>query len=128
MIIREFFMMRRIEIMRKDNLMKKFEVKLHGTNFFFNLEGELKKFGFYATKFVEAENPRKAEKIAVILSYQNPNLKGAVLNQDVFRPAINLEEIKEVNFLKFFAKKSRANFTFYPVDEDHIPDELIERI
>jgi hypothetical protein len=121
-------MMRRNEIMRKDNLMKKFEVKLHGTNFYFNLDGELKKFGFYATKFVEAENPQEAKKIAVILSYQNPNLKSAVLNQDVFRPSINLEEIKEVNFLKFFTKKSATDFTFYPVDEDHIPTELIERI
>ena len=108
--------------------MKRFKVKLHGKNFLLNLDGELKKFGFYATKFVEAENPQEAEKIAVILSYQNPNLKGAVLNQDVFRPTINLEAIKEVNFLKFFAKKSTEDFTFYPVDEDYIPAELIERI
>ena len=34
---------------------------------FFNLDGELKKFGFQTTKFVEAKKPQKAEKIAVIL-------------------------------------------------------------
>jgi len=113
---------------RESLLMKKFEVKLHGTNFLFNLDGDLKKFGFYATKFVKAENPRKAEKIAVILSYQNPYLRDTLLNVDVFHPTINLEEIKEVNSLKFYVKKSAAGFTFYPVDEDHIPTELIERI
>jgi len=29
-----------------------------------------------------------------------------------------LEEIKEISFLKFFAKKSTTDFTFYPEDEE----------
>ena len=103
---------------RKENLMKRFKVKLHGENFLLNLDGELKKFGFYATKFVKAENPQEAEKNAIILIYQNPNLRDAVLNVNADRPTINLEEIKEVNFLKFFAKKSTTDFTFYPEDEE----------
>ena len=103
---------------RKGNLMKRFKVKLHGENFLLNLDGELKKFGFYATKFVKAENPQKAEKNAIILIYQNPNLRDTVLNENADRPTINLEEIKEVNFLKFFAKKSTTDFTFYPEDEE----------
>ncbi len=98
--------------------MKRFKVKLHGENFLFNLDGELKKFGFYATKFVKAENPQEAEKNAIILIYQNPNLRDTVLNENADRPTINLEEIKEVNFLKFFAKKSTTDFTFYPEDEE----------
>ena len=98
--------------------MKRFEVKLHGKNFLFNLDGELKKFGFYATKFVTAENPQEAEKIAIILIRQNPNLRDTVLNENADRPTINLEEIKEVNFLKFFAKKSTTGFTFYSEDEE----------
>jgi hypothetical protein len=103
---------------RKENLMKRFEVKLHGKNFLLNLDGELKKFGFYATKFVKAENPQEAEKIAIILIRQNPNLRDTVLNENADRPTINLEEIKEINFLKFFAKKSTTGFTFYPEDEE----------
>ena len=98
--------------------MKRFKVKLHGKNFLLNHDGELKKFGFYATKFVKAENPKEAEKIAIILIRQNPNLRDAVLNENADRPTINLEEIKEVNFLKFFAKKSTTGFTFYPEDEE----------
>jgi hypothetical protein len=103
---------------RKENLMKRFKVKLHGENFLLNHDGELKKFGFYSTTFVEAKNPQEAEKIAIILIHQNPNLRDTVLNENIDRPTINLEEIKEVNFLKFFAKKSTTGFTFYPEDEE----------
>jgi len=103
---------------RKENLMKRFKVKLHGKNFLLNFDGELKKFGFYATKFVKAENPQEAEKMAIILIRQNPNLRDTVLNENADRPTINLEEIEEVNFLKFFAKKSTTGFTFYPEDEE----------
>lgn len=98
--------------------MKRFEVKLHGKNFLFNLDGELKKFGFYATKFVTAENPQEAEKIAIILIHQNPNLRDTVLNENADRPTINLEEIREVNSIKFFSKKSTTDFTFYLEDEE----------
>ena len=98
--------------------MKRFKVKLHGENFLLNLDGEPKKFGFYATKFVKAENPQEAEKIGIILIHQNPNIRDTVLNEKTDRPTINLEEIKKVNFLKFFSKKSTTGFTFYPEDEE----------
>ena len=98
--------------------MNNFKVKLHGQNFLLNLDGELKKFGFYATKFVKAENPQEAEKMAIILIHQNPNLRDTALNENADRPTINLEEIKEVNLLRFFAKKSTTDFTFYPEDEE----------
>jgi len=103
---------------RKENFMKRFKVKLHGKNFFLNLDGEPRKLGFYATRFVKAENPQEAEKIAVILTHQNPNLRKTLLNENDDRPKINLEGIKEINFLKFFAKKSTTDFTFYPEDEE----------
>ena len=98
--------------------MKKFKVQLHGENFLLDLDGELNKYGFYATKFVEAENPQEAEKIAFILIRKNPNLKDTVLNESTDPPKVNLKEIEEVGFLKFFAKKSASDFTFYLEDED----------
>ena len=97
--------------------MKKFKLLLHGENFLLNLHGELKKFGFYATKFVKAANPQEAEKIAKILIRQYPSLRDTILNESADRPTINLEEIREVNFLKFLSKKSTTGFAFYPEDE-----------
>jgi hypothetical protein len=98
--------------------MKRFKVKLHGENLLLNLDGEFKKFGFYATSFIKAENPQEAKKIATILIHQNPNLRDTVLNENADRPRINIEEIEEVNFLKFFNQKSTTSFTFYPEDEE----------
>lgn len=98
--------------------MKKFKVQLHGRNFLLNLDGEFKKYGFYATKFVEAESSKAAEKIAVILIHQNPNLREAVLNESSDRPKIDLEDIEEISFLKFFANKTKTEFSFYPEDEN----------
>ena len=66
----------------KENLMKRFKVKLHGKNFLLNLDGEPKKFVFYTTRFVKAETPQEAEKIAIILTHQNPNLRDTVLNEN----------------------------------------------
>ena len=50
--------------------------------------------------------------------HQHPNLRNIVLNESTDRPAINLEEIEEVNSLKFFAKKSTTRITFYPEDAE----------
>jgi len=98
--------------------MKRFEVQLHGENFLLNLDGVLKKYGFYATRFIKAKDSQEAEKIAIILTHQNPNLKGTVLTKNAERSKINLKEIKEVGFLKFFIKKSKADLTFYSEDEE----------
>jgi len=97
--------------------MKKFKLILHGENFLLNFDGELKKFGFYATKFVKAESPQEAEKMAKILIRQDPNLRDTILNEKADCPTINMEEIKEVNFLKFFSKKSTKGFSFYLEDD-----------
>jgi hypothetical protein len=98
--------------------MKRFKVKLHGENILLNIDGEYKKFGFYATNFIKAENPQEAKKIAAILIHQHPNLRDIALNESTDRPTIKIEEIEKVNSLKFFAKKSTTNFTFYPEDAE----------
>jgi hypothetical protein len=98
--------------------MKRFRVKLHGENLLLNLDGEFRKFGFYATKFVKAENPQEAEKIAAILIHQSPNLRDTVVNENNYRLTFNIEEVEEVNLLKFLAKNSTTSFEFYPEDEE----------
>jgi hypothetical protein len=103
---------------QKRKFMKRFKVKLHGENILLNIDGEFKKFGFYATNFIKAENPQEAKKIAAILIRRHPNLKDTVLNESTDRPTINIEEIEEVNALKFLTKKSTTSFTFYPEEEE----------
>jgi hypothetical protein len=55
--------------------MKRFKAKLHGENFLLNFDGEFKKFGFYATKFVKAKNPQEAEKNCCHLNSSKSYLK-----------------------------------------------------
>jgi hypothetical protein len=98
--------------------MKRFEVKLHGKNFLLNLDGEPQKLGFYATRYVKAKNPEEAEKIAIILTHHNPNLRKTLLNKNDDRPKINSEKIKQIGFLKFLSKKSTTDLTFYSEDKD----------
>ena len=98
--------------------MKRFKIKLHGENFLLNLDGEFNKFGFYAVSFIKAENLKKAKKIATILIYQNPNLRDTVVNENNYRLTFNIEEVEEVNLLKFLAKNSTTSFEFYPEDEE----------
>lgn len=108
----------KVLISQKRELMKRFRVKLHGENLLLNLDGEFRKFGFYATKFVKAENPQEAEKIAAILIHQSPNLRDTVVNENNYRLTFNIEEVEEVNLLKFLAKNSTTSFEFYPEDEE----------
>jgi len=44
---------------RKENFMKKFKVKLHGKNFFLNLDGEPRKLGFMPREFVKGRESRR---------------------------------------------------------------------
>lgn len=97
--------------------MKKFKVQLHGRNFLLNVDGEPGKFGFHATRFVIAENPQEAGKIAVILIHQSPVLRDMVINESSDRSIIELVEIRAVNWFTFLAKKSTKDITFYAEDE-----------
>lgn len=97
--------------------MKRFEVQLQGKNYLLNIDGELKKFGFYVTKFVKANNSEEAVKKAKILIHQDAYLKSSVINEGGHRPSINLVKIYEIGFFKFFINKSATGFTFYVEDE-----------
>ena len=98
--------------------MKRFKIKLHGENFLLDFDGEPKKFGFYATTFIKAENSQDAEKIAIILIRKDLNLRNIVLNGSADRPKIHMEELKKLNLPIFFSKKLTRGFTFYCEDEE----------
>ena len=56
-------------------------VRLHGQRFLFNQDGEMNKFGFHATKYVQADTPEApvkrllSESIKVLNSEQTLQMK-----------------------------------------------------
>ncbi|MBN1142661.1 MAG: hypothetical protein JXB25_12840 [Deltaproteobacteria bacterium] len=97
--------------------MPKFKVVLRGENFFFSQDGELRKFGFCARRFVTAKNPEEAGKVALILVRQSPILKEARFEESWTRPVIRLEAVKKINPIAFLLQKSHRKIDFYPEDE-----------
>jgi hypothetical protein len=76
--------------------MKKFRVFLRGENFFLRLEGEARRYGFYTTRFVEAEDENAAEQRAIELLRQHGPLRDALLNDTNDPPMLFTEEIEEL--------------------------------
>ena len=89
-------------------------VQLHGQRFLFNDDGEPKTFGFHATRYVKAESPEKAGKIAIVLIHQNTEFSNALSDDSTVHSKIDVEEVREIGALKFMFKKSTKGFTFYP--------------
>ena len=76
--------------------MKKFGVLLRGENFFLREDGTTKRFGFYATRFVDAVDNGDAEQLAVELTRQDVKLRSNVLNDSSDPPMLFADEIEEM--------------------------------
>ena len=76
--------------------MKKFKVFLRGENFIMRSEGEVKRLGFYTTRFVEAEDQNAAEECALDLLRQHRPLRDGLLNDREDPPKLFAEEIEEL--------------------------------
>lgn len=98
--------------------MKRYKIQLKGENFLLNFTGEPRKFGFHATKYLRAKNPEDAEKMAIIMIRQTPDLRDAVITEQPDRPRIILESLREINPLHFLFKKSSTLLTFHAEDEE----------
>lgn len=59
-------------------------------------EGAIKRFGFYTTRFVEADDTDDAERRAVEAFRQEGGLRGCVLNDRSDPPMLFAEEIVEL--------------------------------
>ena len=75
--------------------MEHYRVFLRGENFILDADGEAVSFGFYTTRFVEAESHEAAEILAVDLIRGDRELAG-VKNTADNPPIIYSEEIKEI--------------------------------
>lgn len=98
--------------------MIRYKVQLRGENFLLNFTGEPRKFGFQATKYLKAEKPEDAEKMAIIMIRQTPELRDTIMTEQTDRPQIVLEAIREINPIHFLFRKSSTQLTFHTEDED----------
>ena len=76
--------------------MRKFKVFVNGKNYWVNLDGERRRFGFYTTRFVEAASPEEAEVRAVQLLREDAALTSVILNEASDPPVLYVEEIVEL--------------------------------
>lgn len=74
--------------------MNKYKIILEGRNCYIEIDGVVNAHGFFATRFIEAEDPGIAEKRAADLVQEE--LKGILLNDPSNPPLIHLAEIHEL--------------------------------
>jgi len=96
--------------------MKRFVVTLQGENFLIDVNGEPRKIGFKAIRFVWANDPQHAEKIAVILIHKSPEIRGMVENSKSDPPRIHVVNIAQETFWRFFRLKRKDSIEFYEED------------
>ena len=92
--------------------MGRYRVLVHGVNFFLELDGERRRFGFYTTRVVRASGPEEAEAKAVELIRDDGQLSSNVLNQDDDPPMLYAEEVERLGPLRRLGAPN-AGFTFY---------------
>jgi len=77
--------------------MKHYLVSLHGQNLLIKLRGDLGKYGFRTKRYIEAANEDQAEKRALRLIFNDPDLHRIILNEEDDPPSIMAEEICEID-------------------------------
>ena len=87
--------------------MRKYEVRIRGRNLLIKTGNTVRKNGFLATRFVEAEDNGAA--IQTAMGSLRAELKGAVLNDKRDPPVIEVEEVSE---LYYFQENSTAGKGF----------------
>jgi hypothetical protein len=92
-----------------------YRVRLNGQNFLLNLQGKVKKYGFYTTRDVEAESFEEAELKAVDLVKEDDAIKNSAVNEKDNSPMIYLEEIRILESGEEQLKNS--GYSFYTEDE-----------
>jgi hypothetical protein len=93
--------------------MKKYRVRLNGQNFNMGAGNIL---GFYTTRWVKAEDPESAKKVAISLIINDDSFIYTIQNDKNDPPKIFLDDLTEVGWFEFLIKKPGRGYTFYPDD------------
>ena len=78
--------------------MRKYEVRIRGRNFLIKTGNTVKKNGFLATRFVEADD--RAAAVETAMDSLRAELKNATLNDKADPPAVEIEEVSELYYFK----------------------------
>ncbi len=78
--------------------MRKYEICIEGKNFLIERNGETKKRGFYAARFIEASDMSAATGMA--MNSFREELKGLVLNDPDDPPAMKVIDVRDVYFFE----------------------------
>jgi hypothetical protein len=98
--------------------MQKFKIQLHGRNFLLSFDGEHKKFGFHATRFVSAENSSEAERIAIIQIHQYHAIRDTRANEGSDTPVVLVTDASPIGFLRSLFTSTSDKFSFYPEENE----------
>jgi hypothetical protein len=96
--------------------MNKYRILIEGKNFIINIEGKNNKLGFITTRWVEARTEAEAEKSAIELIRNDPQLKDTVLNKKDDQPMLYAEEIVEIKSFEG-VNPPGAGYGFYPQED-----------
>jgi hypothetical protein len=93
-----------------------FRALVRGENFLVDVNGETKRFGFYTTRFIEADAIENAEIAAVEAIRGDKELRHTALNERNDPPLVFVEEIHEI--LKTEIPSASTGFTFFPAESE----------
>jgi hypothetical protein len=96
--------------------MKKYSVTLEGRNFLLDIEGSVKKYGFFTTRYVEAENAEQAEMKAVQLIRKDQSLKTTAKNEGA-KPMVYLDSITELESFEG-VRLPGTGYAWFPDDSE----------
>jgi hypothetical protein len=89
-----------------------YRAMLRGENFFLRLAGEIKRMGFYTTRWIEASSSEDAENRAIELIRSDAELRPQVLNAKNDPPMVYIEELAEVE--EHDVPDIQQGFSFFP--------------
>jgi hypothetical protein len=98
--------------------MKWYKVFVNGRNFLLDAEGEIKKCGFYTTRWVEALGAQEAEEKAISMLVDEPRLRAAVMNEDFDRPTMHVESVEELDLPEDATPPTPGLALYVETDED----------
>ncbi len=93
-----------------------FEVRLNGSNFWLEVDGEPRRMGFYLNQYVREPSAEEAETSAVQLVREDSRMP-RVLNDPEDPPMIYAEQIVELD-PQTAKLPSQQGFAFYPEETD----------